>query len=209
MHWQRPVIRKTAVRMREMRCRSTWLLLVVLLVLASENPSAAQDEYDDEAYGGEGYGDMDPYGMGGMGDYGDYGDGAGNPNDPSMAIKGVVDLDKYTFHKVVGGGHRPLFVAFYDGGHESQELKEELDALAAAMGPHPDLLLAKVDGEGNEDISQDFVKDRSPPPPFQPIHTPIPLQSSPIVLVPLSPSPRQWAVPPRSLPLLSAENGQA
>ena len=95
-------------------------LMVAMLLIAA--PVCAEDEYGDD-YGGDygeeggGYG-ADPYGGGGYGD--DYGmgggmggmGGMGGPPDASERIPGVLDLDKYTYHKVIDGSY-PAMVLFY------------------------------------------------------------------------------------------------
>uniref|UniRef100_A0A061S950 protein disulfide-isomerase n=1 Tax=Tetraselmis sp. GSL018 TaxID=582737 RepID=A0A061S950_9CHLO len=115
-------------------------LLVTLLVTGSLS-------YD-EGYEG-GYGDD-------YGDYGEGGGGAGGEDSPDSKLKGVIDLDEFTFRKVIDGS-KPAFVEFYAPwcGH-CKEFKNEYEELGEALGPHPELILAKVDAEANEALAKEF-----------------------------------------------------
>lgn len=129
------------------------LLLAAPLALLSAYGDGEGDEY------GEGYGGaagMDDYGGGGD-DYGDY-DAAGGDDSLSAPIRGVTELDDITFNKIVDGS-RPVLVEFYAPDcTDCQELKIEMESLASSMGPHPDLLLAKIDGEANPVTADKFAK---------------------------------------------------
>ena len=138
------------------------LLLALLVVAPMLNAVARADDLDDaeadaeadeepsgmdDGYGGGGY--DDGYG-GGEDDYGGGGGGGeGGAGDLSGEIKGFVDLDEFTFDKIVDGTKAAIGVFYEPYAHDMEDVSTELEAVAEEFGEHGSLHLVKVNVENN------------------------------------------------------------
>ena len=134
------------------------LLLLMMLFLSgaawADDYDAAEAEAEAMDEGGDGGGYDDGYGGYGDDDYG--GGGGGGGADFSSEIKGFVELDEYTFDKVVDGT-KAAFAVFYEPyASDLEDAVAEVEGLAEDFGEHSSLHLVKVNIESNPAFVERF-----------------------------------------------------